>query len=135
MSYWYGRMAVESADSCEQYVPSSTPPAERPSPWGPPSGGRTCLECHYWLPFEMMPSVGQCDNPDSQHFRSPEFADKPVEECFIRRTLDRLDFMWCQSHRQTIYSEELPEHKRCLVFVSSVSLPVEDEMELTLAGD
>lgn len=135
MSYWYGRMAVGSGDSCEHFVPSSTPPAARPSPWGPPSGGLTCLECHYWLPFETMPSVGQCDNPDSQHFRSPEFADKPVEGCFAMRSLDRLDFMWCQSHRQTIYSEELPEHKGCLLFVSSVSLPVEDEMELTLAGD
>jgi hypothetical protein len=83
----------------------------------------------------MMPRVGQCDNPDSQHFKSPEFSDKPVEGCFVTRSLDRLEFMWCQSHRQTIYSGELPEHKGCLVFVSSVSLPVEDEMELTLAGD
>ena len=93
------------------------------------------MECHYWLPFEIMPSVGQCDNPDSEHFRSPEFADKPVEGCFVTRSLDGLDFMWCQSHRQTIYSEELPQHRGCLVFVSSVTLPVEDEMELTLAGD
>ena len=128
-------MAVESADNCEQYAPSSIDPAERPSPWGPAPGGRTCLECHYWLPFEIIPSVGQCDNPDSAHFRSPEFADKPVEGCFVTRSLDGLDFMWCQSHRQTIYSEELPQHTGCLGFVSPVSLPVEDEMELTLAGD
>jgi hypothetical protein len=134
MSYRYGRMAVESSDNCDRYVLSSTAPEARPSPWGPPPG-RTCLECHYWLPFETMPRIGQCDNPDSQHFRSPEFADKPVEGCFVTRSLDRLDFMWCQSHRQTIYSAELPEHSGCLIFVSSVSLPVEDEMELTLAGD
>ena len=128
-------MAVESADSCERYAPSSSDPDTRSSPWGQPPRERTCLECHYWLPFETMPSVGQCDNPDSQHFRSPEFADKPVEGCFVTRSLDGLDFMWCQSHRQTIYSEELPDHRECLVFVSSAGLPVEDEMELTLAGD
>jgi hypothetical protein len=135
MSYRYGRMAVESSDNCEHYVSSSTAPEERPSPWGPPAAGKFCLECHYWIPFETMPRIGQCDNPDSRHFRSMEFGDKPVEGCFVTRSLDRLDFMWCQSHRQTIYSAELPEHRGCLIFVSSVSLPVEDEMELTLAGD
>ena len=135
LSFRYGRMAVGSAESCENYVQSSADPAARPSPWGSPPGGRTCLDCHYWIPFEMMPKVGQCDNPVSQHFKSPEFADKPVEGCFVTRSLEGLDFMWCQSHRQTIYSEELPEHGGCLIFVSSASLPVEDEMELTLAGD
>ena len=134
MSYKYGRMAVGSADSCEHYVQSGIDPEARPSPWGPPVG-RTCQECHYWFPFELMPSVGQCDNPDSGHFGSPEFANKAVEGCFAKRSLEGLDFMWCQSHRQTIYTDELPEHRGCLVFVSSVGLPVEDEMELTLAGD
>lgn len=135
MSYRYGRMAVESADSCEHYAPSSNAPAGRAARWDPATGEKTCLKCHYWLPFELMSRVGQCDNPDSRHYRSPEFSDKPAEGCFVTRTLDGLEFMWCQSHRQTIYSEELPDHKGCLVFVSSVSLPVEDEMELTLAGD
>ena len=82
-----------------------------------------------------MPRVGQCDNSASMHFKEPEFSDKPTEGCFVERSLDGLEFMWCQSHRQTIYSTELPDHRRCRVFVSSVSLPVEDEMELTLAGD
>ena len=93
------------------------------------------MQCHYWLPFGTMPSVGQCDNHDSRHFKSPEFADKPVEGCFVRRSVGGLDFVWCQSHRQTIYSEELPEHRGCLIFVGSAGIPVEDEMELTLAGD
>ena len=93
------------------------------------------MDCHYWLPLALMPRVGQCDNPASKHFRSPEFSDKPTEGCFVKRSLDGLEFMWCQSHRQTIYSAELPDHRSCRVFVSSMSLPVEDEMELTLAGD
>ncbi len=83
----------------------------------------------------MMPHVGQCDNPSSRYFRRPAFSDKRTEECFVVRSLDDLEFMWCQTHRQTIYSADLPDHRRCSVFVSSVSLPVEDEAELTMAGD
>lgn len=112
----------------------------RAAPTGHPTGPReprktTCELCQYWLPFAVMPRVGQCDNPASTNFGSPAFSDKPTEECFIARTLEGLEFMWCQTHRQTIYAGELPEHRNCRVFVSSASLPVEDEMELTLAGD
>jgi hypothetical protein len=135
MSYRFGHMAVGSADNCEQYVAATAVPSGRVNLWGQPPSERTCLECQYWLPFESMPRVGQCDNPESEHFRSPEFADKPVEGCFVTRSLDGLEFMWCQTHRQTIFSAELPDHRDCLVFVSSVSLPAEDEMELTVAGD
>ena len=83
----------------------------------------------------MMPQVGQCDNPSSRHFRRPAFADKLTEECFVTRSLDDLEFMWCQTHRQTIHATDLPYHGSCGLYVSSVSLPVEDSMELTLAGD
>lgn len=99
------------------------------------SGRSTCEECHYWLPLGTMPRVGQCDNPSSRHFRSPEFSDKDAEECFVTRSLEGLEFMWCQSHRQTIYTAEMLQHRNCNLYVSSVSFPVEDEMELTLAGD
>jgi hypothetical protein len=93
------------------------------------------MACHYWLPFELMARVGQCDNPSSRHYRSPTFDDKPTDECFVSRSLNGLEFMWCQSHRQTIYSAELAAHRDCRVFISSMSLPVEDQMELTLAAD
>jgi hypothetical protein len=135
LSRKYGRMAIGSEDPCDQYVPVKGAPAGRPESRSPSFRRSTCEDCHYWLPFELMPQVGQCDNPTSRHFRSPEFSDKPTEGCFVTRSLDGLEFMWCQSHRQTIYSKELPDHRSCHVFVSSVSLPVEDEMELTLAGD
>lgn len=127
-------MAAGAADFCDQYAPSGEAPIGEKEPQRS-SPGTTCADCHYWLPFALMPRVGQCDNTASKHFKSPEFSDRTTEECFIERSLDGLEFMWCQSHRQTIYSTELPDHGSCRVFVSSVSLPVEDEMELTLAGD
>ena len=135
MSRRYGRMAAGAADSCDQYVPSRKKPASLEAPRGASSHGTTCEYCHHWLPFGLIPRVGQCDNPASRHFRSSVFSDKPTEECFATRSLDGLEFMWCQSHRETIYSAELPDHRGCRVFVSSASLPVEDEMELTLAGE
>ena len=111
--------------------------AERPAklPAGPGSGSTVCESCHYWLPFGMMPQVGQCDNPSSSHFGWAAFADKRTEKCYETRDIGELEFMWCQTHRQTVYSSDLGEHRSCRVYVSSVSLPVEDEMELTLAGD
>ena len=95
----------------------------------------TCESCHYWYPFGTMPRVGECDNPTSRHFRCPEFSDKPTEECYVRRSLDDLEFMWCQTHRQTIHSTDVQNHRGCSVYVSSISLPVEEQMELTVAGD
>ncbi len=127
----YGRMAFGGAQPCEYYASSRG--ASASGPGGRP--GTVCEACHYWLPFELMHHVGQCDNPDSRYFRSPAFSDKPAEECFAARSIEGLEFMWCQSHRQTIYAAELPDHRGCQIFPSSVSLPVEDEMELTLAGD
>ena len=128
-------MATGSASPCDQFAPSGEAQAGETDMRGPSAQRTTCIDCHYWLPFASMPRVGQCDNPASKHFRSPEFSDKSTEECYITRSLEGLEFMWCQSHRQTIYSTELSDHRSCRVFVSSVSLPVEDEMELTLAGD
>ncbi len=129
MSRSYSRMTTGSSAHCEY--------AERPAkrPLGPSVGSTACESCHYWLPFGVMPQVGQCDNPSSRHFGWAAFADKKTEECYVDRALGDLEFMWCQSHRQTIYSADLAEHRGCRVYVSSVSLPVEDEMELTLAGD
>lgn len=128
-------MAVGIDEPCDQYVDAKRAPPGRPEFYGPMARRTTCEDCHYWLPFELMPHVGECDNPASAHFKRSEFSDKQTEGCYVPRSLDGLEFMWCQSHRQTIYSAELPDHRRCRVFVSSVSLPVEDEMELTLAGD
>jgi hypothetical protein len=138
----YLRMAMEIGEQCGSFVDASnglgrlgprvtwTPLEQNRGP-----SGTTCIFCHYWLPFESIPYVGQCDNPSSRLFEKPAFSDKPTEECFVTRDLGGLEFMWCQSHHQTIHSAELPDHASCRLFVSSVSLPVEDEMELTFAGD
>jgi hypothetical protein len=82
-----------------------------------------------------MFQVGECDNPSSVHYKRPTFPNKPAEDCFAARSLEGIDLMWCQTHRQTIYTGELFTHKGCSVFVSTASLPVEDEAEMTLAGD
>jgi len=142
LSRHYERMAMGTEEPCERYVaPRTLPMAAEGSiggcseAKGTPHDGTACLDCHYWQPLGLMPQVGECDNPSSTHFRMPMFSDKPTEECFVNRSLEGLDFMWCQSHRQTIYSAELPEHRSCQVFVGSVNLPVEDQAELTMAGD
>ena len=132
LSERYGRLAVGNGDSCDHYAPSDTAPSVRAEL---PHRETACSGCHYWLPFEPMSHVGLCDNPDSTHFEDPEFDDKPAEGCFVVRSLEGLEFAWCQSHRQTIHASEFPAHVGCSVFVSTASLPVEDEIELTLAGD
>ena len=134
LSRRYGHMAAGSDEPCDQYAPSAGATTGQEGPSQSPQS-TVCEDCHYWFPFELMPRVGQCDNPSSRRFKEPTFSDKPVEECFVTRSLEGLEFMWCQTHRQTIFSAELPEHWGCRVLVSSVGLPVEDEMELTLAGD
>jgi len=105
---------------------------------GLPGGSKirdtTCLLCHYWFPSDLMPRVGECDNPSSRYYQKLAFSDKQTEDCFVARSLEGLEFMWCQNHRQTIYFTELPDHGACSVFVKSASLPVEDQAELTLAG-
>ena len=107
----------------------------RPSGEARRKGAAVCEQCHYWLPFETMPSVGECDNRSSRHYGRPVFADKLTEECYARRSLEGLDFVWCQTHRQTVYSAEAPGHLGCHVFVKTATLSVEEEMELTTAGD
>jgi hypothetical protein len=102
---------------------------------GPAPSRTVCDSCHYWLPFGTMPRVGQCDNPSSRHFGKPTFSDKLTEECYTIRHLGDLEFMWCQTHRETIHATDLSEHRGCGVYVSSVSLPVEEQRELTFAGD
>jgi len=142
LSRYYSRMAFGNAVPCEYAVRGPAPDAgsggaepTRDRSREPRVGGTTCALCHYWLPLSLMPQLGECDNPSSRHFRRPEFSDKPTEECFVERSLEGLEFMWCQSHRQTIYYGELADHGGCLVYVNAAGLPVEDEAELTLAGD
>jgi hypothetical protein len=137
MSRSYNRMTLRKNESYNFYAAKTTTFAEDRGSSGsaPTRSGTVCEECHYWLPFDMMSHVGQCDNPSSRYYSRAAFSDKPTEGCFVKRSLEGLEFMWCQSHRQTIYSSELPDHRGCRIFVSSVSLPVEDQMELTLAAD
>ncbi len=136
----YGRLAVGAEPSCESFTRSlkneatdvGSPRVRSES--GGVSGTR-CVSCNHWLPFETLPIVGECDNPASKNFGKAAFADRISADCYEPRSLEGLDFMWCETHRQTIYSAERPEHRGCRLFAGSVVLPVEEELELTLAGD
>jgi hypothetical protein len=94
-----------------------------------------CVGCHHWVPLASMPQVGECGNPASSNFKRSIFGDRATENCFLARSLEGLEFVWCQTHRQTIYSAELRDHKYCRLFMGTVNLPVEEQAELTLAGD
>jgi len=131
----YSRMAIGTGPHCEYFAAPPTAVSSGGSGVTREPGSTLCEGCHYWLPLGTMPRVGLCDNPSSRYFEGPVFSDRLTEECFILRSLENLEFMWCQSHRQTIHSTDLAYHKECDLYVSSVSLPVEDQMELTLAGD
>ena len=97
-------------------------------------GGTTCVDCHYWLPFSLLPRIGECDNQSSTHFRKPVFSDKAAEDCFLRRSLEGLEFMWCLTHQETIHYTDMPYHGGCRIFSGSANLPVEDQAEMTLPG-
>jgi hypothetical protein len=99
------------------------------------SQARFCSSCFYWQPLESIPCLGECENSSSRSFKRPTFSDKAVEECFVTRSLDDVEFVWCQTHRQTIHSSELPDHRDCRLFAGTALLPVEDMAEFTLAGD
>ena len=100
-----------------------------------PSGTVTCVDCHYWLPFALLPRIGECDNQLSTRFRRPVFSDMAIEDCFLGRSLEGLEFMWCLTHRETIHQTDVPYHRGCRIFVGSVNLPVEEQAEMTLPGD
>lgn len=129
----YGRMSMAANEHCEYYT-STSGSLTTPRGLGV-SEGNTCEECHHWLPYEMMPHVGICDNRSSRYYRRPAFSDKHAEGCFATRSLKDVEFMWCRTHRETFSSVDISEHRSCDIFVSSAILPVEDEMELTVAGD
>ena len=131
----YSHMTFGAGASCEFYSPRlEKSRGIAGTPKRPETSGTICVYCHYWFPSDLMPRIGQCYNPSSRHFEKPTYSDKPTEDCFVTRTLEGQEFLWCQSHRQTIYITELPVHKACSVFISSASLPVEDQAELTLPG-
>ena len=94
-----------------------------------------CNSCHYWRPLEWVSYLGECENPASRSYRRPVFSDKPTEECYTTRSLENLDFVWCQSHRETIPSLELPDHRVCKLYAGSAVFPVEEMAEFTVAGD
>ena len=127
MSPNYSRMAIGSVEHCESSQLGSSEPVR--------NAGATCESCQYWLPFSTMPRVGECENSSSRYYRRPTFSDKPTEACFITRSLQGIEFLWCQTHRETIDSTDLPYHAGCLVYPAAATLPVEDEVELTVAGD
>lgn len=109
--------------------------SREPARGGSTGSYATCVDCHFWYPLSFTTRMGRCQNPSSAHFGKPAFHDKTAERCFVPRSIDGLEFLWCEDHRETIYKDQFPKHRGCRVFVASADLPVEDEVEFTLAGD
>ena len=97
LSRSYDRMTIGTVGPCEYYADSGVPGRlgrhriRGVKSKAPRRGTTTCVKCHYWLPYEMMPHLGQCDNPTGRLFGRPTFSDKPTEECYVDRSLDGLD--------------------------------------------
>jgi hypothetical protein len=94
-----------------------------------------CSDCHYWLPVDYLKDLGECSNPKSPNRKQPIWADRTSGTCFTERSFEGMQLLWCQTCHLTISSADLPNHPNCRLFVGAAQLPVEDMMELTLAGD
>lgn len=118
----YQRGVPGSDEGCEYYSPSTVK-------------ARRCEECHHWLPLDTMPHLGECRNTSSPHNRKAIFWDKVSGDCFKERSFEGEEFLWCESCRQTIHSSALDEHRSHNLFIGTSQLPVEEIVEVTLAGD
>ena len=96
---------------------------------------RRCEECHDWYPLDTMPQIGECHNPTSPRCGKAIFWDQLTGACFVERSLERMEFPWCRTCRETVLASDLYMHRGHDLFAGSSHPPVEDMMELTFAGD
>ncbi len=85
--------------------------------------------------MDYLKTLGECAKPEGGNGRSSAFADTSAGRCFETRSLQGLELVWCQTCRKTISRAELSEHMDCTVYTEAAQFPVEDMMELTVAGD
>jgi hypothetical protein len=94
-----------------------------------------CSECHFWEPHDVMSSLGECENHESQYYRKAVMRNTESPNCFRPRDLGSSEFLWCETCKQTVSDNELKAHTGHSVFIGTVQFPVEDNIEWTHAGD
>ncbi|MEM1891295.1 MAG: hypothetical protein QW105_00155 [Nitrososphaerota archaeon] len=94
-----------------------------------------CKDCNYWLPLDVLPMIGECRNIKSRNFGKVAFQDDVPCECFVERCFSGTEFYWFKECQTTVYYEDLKMHKGHKVFIETSTLPIEDIVEYTFAGD
>ncbi|MCS7136009.1 MAG: hypothetical protein RMJ14_00185 [Nitrososphaerota archaeon] len=97
--------------------------------------GKCCGNCNYWLPLDVLPALGECRNVESTKFGKVAFQDSIPCKDFEERCVVETDFYWCKDCRTTFYREDLKLHEGHKVFIETSTLPIEDIVEYTFAGD
>jgi hypothetical protein len=82
-----------------------------------------------------MSSLGECRNRDSDFFRRPVFRANASPSCFKARELRNEEFLWCDKCKQTVADNEFGAHAGHPLYIGAAQYSVEDNMELTHAGD
>lgn len=96
---------------------------------------RRCEDCHQWWPLDILPFIGECHNPVSLNFKKVVFQDHLSGVCFQERSFEKADLAWCRTCRQTVDLNGQDAHSNHKLFVNTSRFPVEDMMEVTLAGE
>jgi len=107
---------------------------------GPTTGAHlaplhVCGECHHWRPLDVMSSLGECTNRDSEFFHRPLFRSATAPHCFVARDLKKGEFLWCDRCKQTVLDNEVDRHEGHALFIGTAQFPVEENREITHAGD
>ncbi len=96
---------------------------------------KCCKDCNYWSPLDVLSTLGECRNIKRKKFGKVAFYDDASCKDFEERCFIESEFYWCKDCRTTFYREELKMHEGHKVFIDISTLPVEDIIEHTFAGD
>jgi hypothetical protein len=82
-----------------------------------------------------MSTLGECGSRDSDFYRRPIFRVNASPNCFKTRDLRKEEFLWCDKCKTTVAVNELAGHTDHSLFIGAAQYSVEDNLELTHAGD
>lgn len=82
-----------------------------------------------------MSSLGECKSRDSEYFKKPIFRTNPSPKCFRARDLREAEFLWCDKCKEMVSDQMLAKHTGHPLFIGTAQYSVEDNLEVTQAGD
>lgn len=85
--------------------------------------------------MDVMSSLGECMNRESEYFRRPIFRTNPSPSCFKVRDLHKAEFLWCEKCKETVSEQALAKHANHALFIGTAQFPVEESREVTHSGD